>query len=125
MIGFIATASRRRTGRHLARDYTLPKAVSQGYSLKQLDPRYLSLGFSLDDRVPNPMYGIIPPGTPLSNPTISRQQSLLAFPAFNGVGVMNPQMGNSIYHALQLKAERRLSRGLVFLTAYTWSKAIN
>jgi hypothetical protein len=34
-------------------------------------------------------------------------------------------VGNSIYHALQVKAERRLSRGLTFLTAYTYSKAIS
>lgn len=34
-------------------------------------------------------------------------------------------IGNSIYHALQLKAERRTSRGLTFLTAYTWSKSIS
>ncbi len=100
------------------------KAVSQGYSLKQLDPRYLSLGFSLDDRVPNPMYGIIPPGTPLSNPTISRQQSLLAFPAFNGVGVMNPQMGNSIYHSGQFRAEKRFSQSVSVLGVYTVSKLI-
>jgi len=34
-------------------------------------------------------------------------------------------VGNSIYHSLQVKAERRLSSGLTFLTAYTWSKAIS
>ncbi len=34
-------------------------------------------------------------------------------------------VGNSIYHALQVKAERRLSQGLTFLTAYTWSKSIS
>jgi hypothetical protein len=34
-------------------------------------------------------------------------------------------IGNSIYHALQLKAERRMSSGLTFLTAYTWSKSIS
>ena len=34
-------------------------------------------------------------------------------------------IGNSIYHALQLKAERRMSAGLTFLTAYTWSKSIS
>jgi hypothetical protein len=34
-------------------------------------------------------------------------------------------IGNSIYHALQVKAERRLSRGFTFLTAYTWSKSIS
>src|SRR4029434_8643234 len=34
-------------------------------------------------------------------------------------------IGNSIYHALQLKAERRMALGLTFLTAYTWSKSIS
>jgi hypothetical protein len=34
-------------------------------------------------------------------------------------------VGNSIYHALQVKAERRLSQGLTFLTSYTWSKSIS
>jgi hypothetical protein len=34
-------------------------------------------------------------------------------------------VGNSIYHSLQLKAERRLSSGLTFLTAYTYSKSIS
>jgi outer membrane receptor protein involved in Fe transport len=32
---------------------------------------------------------------------------------------------NSIYHSLQLRAEKRWARGLSFLTSYTWSKAID
>ena len=34
-------------------------------------------------------------------------------------------VGNSIYHSLQVKAERRLGSGLTFLTAYTFSKSIS
>jgi len=34
-------------------------------------------------------------------------------------------VGNSIYHSLQVKAERRLASGLTFLTAYTYSKSIS
>ena len=34
-------------------------------------------------------------------------------------------IGNSIYHSLQAKRERRLASGLTFLTAYTWSKSIS
>jgi hypothetical protein len=34
-------------------------------------------------------------------------------------------VGNSIYHSLQVKAERRLGTGLTFLTAYTFSKSIS
>ena len=33
-------------------------------------------------------------------------------------------IGNSNYHGLQVKAERRFSHGLSFLSSYTWSKAI-
>src|SRR5262249_9022646 len=33
--------------------------------------------------------------------------------------------GSSIYHSLQLKGEKHLSHGLYFLSAFTWSKAIN
>ena len=34
-------------------------------------------------------------------------------------------IGNSIYHSLQVKVERRLSAGLTFLTAYTYAKSIS
>ncbi len=34
-------------------------------------------------------------------------------------------VGNSTYHALQVKAERRMASGLTFLTAYTWSHSIS
>src|SRR5262249_55617904 len=33
--------------------------------------------------------------------------------------------GNSVYHALQMKAERRFSQGLTFLVSYTFGKAID
>lgn len=46
------------------------------------------------------------------NPTYARQMSI------------DKSDGNSIYHALQAKAERRMATGLTFLTAYTWSKAL-
>lgn len=34
-------------------------------------------------------------------------------------------VGNSTYHALQVKAERRMASGLTFLAAYTWSHSIS
>lgn len=36
----------------------------------------------------------------------------------------NEPVGNANYHALQVRAERRFSKGLSILSAYTWSKAI-
>ena len=34
-------------------------------------------------------------------------------------------VGNSIYHSLQVKGERRLGQGLTFLTSYTYAKSIS
>src|SRR5438045_9562327 len=34
-------------------------------------------------------------------------------------------IGSSIYHGLQLLAEKRFSNGLQFLATYTWSKSID
>ncbi len=34
-------------------------------------------------------------------------------------------VGNSIYHSLQVKVDRRMAAGLTLLTAYTWAKAIS
>ncbi len=45
--------------------------------------------------------------------------------AYQRAVTADKSVGNSIYHSLQAKAERRLSSGLTFLTAYTWSKAIS
>ena len=56
--------------------------IGYGYDLNQLDPRYNSLGLALDDRVPNPFFGVIPPGTPLSGSTIARRQALRPYPQY-------------------------------------------
>jgi hypothetical protein len=46
------------------------------------------------------------------------------FPGFGSI-LMTEQSGNSIYHSLQIRAERRLSEGLAFQTSYTWAHAID
>ncbi|MBI1760787.1 MAG: TonB-dependent receptor [Acidobacteria bacterium] len=44
------------------------------------------------------------------------------FPNVGNQVVMDSAMGNNHYHALNLRAEKRLSYGLNFLVNYTWSK---
>jgi hypothetical protein len=56
---------------------------------------------------------------------ISYQQLLLPFPHFTGVATEPQMISNSIYHGLQLLAEKRYSNGLQFLVTYTWSKSID
>jgi hypothetical protein len=64
---------------------------------------------------------IVDPATPGLASLNARRPDQLFQRAVTG----DKSVGNSIYHALQVKAERRLSRGLTFLTAYTWSKSIS
>jgi hypothetical protein len=64
---------------------------------------------------------IVDPRTPGLAPLNARRPDQLFQRAVTG----DKSVGNSIYHALQVKVERRLSRGLTFLTAYCWSKSIS
>lgn len=90
----------------------------------QLDPSYLSLGAQLNNQVPNPFYGTIAQGT-LSTPTITLGQSLRPYPQFLGVSSRNANYGNSIYHALLVRAEHRMSKGMSLVAAFTASKEID
>lgn len=47
------------------------------------------------------------------------------FPQFGNVTTIGPMFGNSSYHALNIRVEKRFSNGLNFLTNYTWSKFID
>ena len=49
----------------------------------------------------------------------------LPYPQFTGVATDVQLIANSIYHGLQLLAEKRYSNGLQFLVTYTWSKSID
>ncbi|HEY3839868.1 MAG TPA: carboxypeptidase-like regulatory domain-containing protein, partial [Bryobacteraceae bacterium] len=73
-----------------------------------LNPQYLSLGTGLQTLVANPFYGTISTGT-LSQPTVARRQLLLPYPQYTSVNMINDSWGNSIYHALTVKAEKRFS----------------
>jgi len=90
----------------------------------QLAPEHLQRGAALNSQVPNPYYGVITQGT-LSTPTITLGQSLRPYPQFLGVSTRNANYGNSIYHAMLMRVERRMSNGLTITAAYTVSKEID
>lgn len=58
------------------------------------------------------------------NPTASFTQSLRKYPGYASINVRSPS-ASSIYHSLQLSADKRFSNGLSFLVAYTHSKSID
>jgi hypothetical protein len=94
-------------------------------NLNQLPATDLSQGAALLARVPNPFYGQIPASSSLGQPTITAQQLLRAWPRFTNVELFRDNVADSEYAALQLKLEKRLSRGLTFTAAYTFSKLID
>lgn len=133
-------------------DYQLPKGYvvsaawvgSRGVHLHQLnalDLNTLSLAqieqyqTALDNSVPNPyVNAITDPTAPLYGATtVSQCQALAQYPQFSngvapcggGVGVSNMAIGDSIYHSLQTKLEKRMTRHFTTLTSFSWSKTLS
>jgi hypothetical protein len=94
-------------------------------NINQLPDTYLSMGSALLAKVPNPYYGEIPASSSIGGPTVTAQQLLRPFPRFTTVALFRNNVGNSSYHALQAKLEKRLSHGLTFTFAYTFSKLLD
>lgn len=98
-------------------------------TLSPLSPQHWGLGrTALNQLVPNPFFGqITDTRSALSQPTVTRVRTLRPMPHFDGTGVgtAEPARGDSNYHALQLKWEKRFSKGLTMLMHYTWSKMID
>jgi hypothetical protein len=72
--------------------------------------------------VPNPFQGLAP-GTNLDSATVQRQQLLRPFPQFGNIRTRCDD-GSSIYHAAQMRVEKRFTQGYTLLANYTWSKLL-
>ncbi len=103
--------------------------------LNQIDPKNLANGGAyLTELVPNPYFGKITSGL-LSRAMVPREQLLKPFATFAGpstadafggsLNYVRPPVGDSIYHAMTVKFERRFTRGLSVTAHYTWSKLID
>lgn len=76
--------------------------------------------------VNNPFASVITdPNSTLSSPQVQYAQLLEPYPQFTSVSTDAQMIASSIYHGLQLLAEKRFSNGLQFLATYTWSKSID
>ncbi|MBI3681906.1 MAG: hypothetical protein HY235_16110, partial [Acidobacteria bacterium] len=80
----------------------------------------------LNTPAPNPFLGVVPSNTPLGQqPTVTVRQLLLPYPQFTGVNSKWENLYNSNYHAVTVRFERRMARGLGFLASYTGGKSID
>jgi Carboxypeptidase regulatory-like domain/TonB dependent receptor-like, beta-barrel len=83
--------------------------------------QFLQYGAALTGTQTNPFAGLIP-GTGLNTASTSLQQLLRPFPQFTGITETNLPVGQSWYNSLQVRVDKRLSRGLNVLVSYTLSK---
>jgi hypothetical protein len=92
--------------------------------LDTLPDSALALGNGLRTQVANPFYGQIGVGT-LAASTTAEAQLIVPYPQFTGVTSAADNWANSDYHALQIKVEKRFSKGFSLLASYTYSKLMD
>ncbi len=98
--------------------------LAQG-DIGQLRPELLTPASGINDTVQNPFFGLIDPASLVGTPTVLRGRLLRGeYAHFTGVGPGSPAWGNSNYHALQSRFERRFGGGTSVMVSYTWSKTI-
>ncbi|MEO8258382.1 MAG: TonB-dependent receptor [Acidobacteriota bacterium] len=94
-------------------------------NLNQLTVEQLALGPALNQRVANPYFGIIPPSSPLGDPTIPLAQLLKPYPAYTTVSLYRNNVGTTRYQGVELSLRQRPARGLSYSVAYTRSKLLD
>jgi len=91
-------------------------------NINQLSQDQLALGSALLERVPNPYFGIVPRSSSIGDPTITRAQLLKPFPEYTAVSFYRNNVGTTDYKGLAFSIRQRMSHGLTYSTAYTYSK---
>jgi len=93
-------------------------------NIDALDPSKLSLGAAaLNAPVANPFYGVpaVAGGT-LGGQTIPAFRLMLPFPAYTAINTIFGDNNYANYTSMVVKATKRFSHGLTFLSTFTWSK---
>jgi hypothetical protein len=91
-------------------------------NINQLTEEQLAIGPSLLTRVPNPYFGIVPRSSSIGDPTITRAQLMKPFPDYTAVSFYRNNVGTTNYQGVAFSIRQRLSRGLIYSAAYTYSK---
>jgi len=93
-------------------------------NIDALNPSFLSQGAAaLNAPVANPFYGVpAVAGGSLSSQTIPAFRLMLPYPAYTGINLRFGDTNYANYTSMVIKATKRFSHGLTFLSTFTWSK---
>jgi len=81
----------------------------------------------LSGSVTNPFQGLLPNSTSLNGTTVALSQLLAPFPQFpsgSGVDMQDAGAGESYYHSLNVRLQKRLTHGMTLINNFTYSKTI-
>ena len=91
--------------------------------LSTLPTRDNALVSSYTATVKNPFAGLLP-GTSINGATVARSQLLMNYPQFTGITQQNASEGDSVYHDVSVRVEKRSSHGVSVTANYSFSKLI-
>jgi len=91
-------------------------------NLNALTEDQLKLGPALLARVTNPFFGTIPRSSSIGDPTITVAQLMKPWPQYTAVSFYRNNVGTTNYQGVAFSVRQRLSRGLTYSAAYTYSK---
>ena len=98
----------------------------ESFNLNEKPDVFLAQGRAENNAVPNPFLGVFPATSTLGRGTTITQNRLwVRFPQFTTLTMQGAPTGRATYHSLQMKADKRVTRGLNFLWAYTFSRLMD
>ena len=100
------------------------KHLPYGVQFNRLDPSQLLAGSRIARSGSNPFFGLISFGRRSTAVQFSAANCSSRIPQYQGLSAPATYGGDSTYHSLQLKAEKRFSAGGTLLGAYTFSKIL-
>lgn len=94
--------------------------IGNAVNINQLEERYFN-DPSMAQRVANPYYSSAGQGI-IRNSEITRAQLLRPFNQYQNITTSLNSFGRSTYDSVVIKAQKRMSKGLSFLSTFTWSQ---
>lgn len=97
---------------------------SGAFNINQVPNQYLGLGSALGASVANPYFPLTAGQGVVGSRTTTQAQLLKPYSEYNNVNILtNPSSAR--YNSMIVKAQKRMSSGFTFLSAFTWSKTLS